>query len=320
MSELTFDALGPGDYDRAKTVLNRAKHPGFVGRDLYSRCATAGTCTIAVLDGADVGVALVVSQKLQALSVVSSAQGAGVGARLIDRIQPRWASVIGDRVEWFKRRGYREVGSPKVGQKGSTTVQLMERVSEPVASDAPTSQPSNFVVLRQPQQPGEPTEPAMPLTPHAMRDGRRDLDRTVSAIVRVWDRRDLVERMLTQLQPESAITRALMSEGLTKQQAHRYQAAVRMRWRKNGQLEGAQGRAERYRAALEAQARKADNEGDRRSCVAALGLLLKHEGEAAAHLLEMPVDATPATSTRVLVMDRQQISDEIASRLSKENT
>lgn len=149
-----------------------------------------------------------------------------------------------------------------------------------------------------------------------MRDGRRDLDRTVSAIVRVWDRRDLVEEMLAQQKPESAITRALMEDGLSKPQAHRYQAAVRLRWKKNGMLEGREGRLARYRAGLERQAELADREGDRKAAIAALGLLMKHEGEAP------PPPQLPAGeyigNTDVQVVDRNDLNETLRARRAAE--
>lgn len=129
MSEIRFDMLGPDDYDRAKTVLNRARHPGFVGRELFYRCATSGQVCVAVLDEQDVGVALVVKEKLQALSVVVSAQGRGVGQAIMARLKPRWVQAIGEKVGWFQKVGYAPFGAAKVGQNGKHAVQLMERVA-----------------------------------------------------------------------------------------------------------------------------------------------------------------------------------------------
>lgn len=127
MSDIRFDLLGPDDYDRGKSVLNKAKHPGFVGRELFYRCATSGRVCIAVLDDVDCGIAMVAKEKLQALSVIKSAQGRGVGGALIAHLKPHWANVIGERVAWFEKRGYRSVGAPKVGQNGKHAAQLMER-------------------------------------------------------------------------------------------------------------------------------------------------------------------------------------------------
>jgi GNAT superfamily N-acetyltransferase len=127
---LEFDHLGPGDYDRAKRVLNRARHPGFVGRELYFRCATTGAAVIAREVADDLGVALIAKQKLQALSVVQAAQGRGVGAALVAHTAPKWVNAIMERVPWFEKRGYRSVGAPRVGQSGKMATQLMELAGE----------------------------------------------------------------------------------------------------------------------------------------------------------------------------------------------
>ena len=137
---LEFVDLGAGDYDRAKSVLNKANHPGFVGRELFYRCATTGKACVAVLDGKDVGVALIVKERLQALSVAVAAQGSGVGQALMRRLQPRWVNAIEERVGFFERLGYKRFGSPKIGQNGKHATQLMERGEMP-SGDAPNIDP-----------------------------------------------------------------------------------------------------------------------------------------------------------------------------------
>ncbi len=131
--EIDIVHLGPGDYDRAKRVLNRARHPGFIGRELFYRAATIGRACVATLAGDDVGVALIVKDKLLALSVIATAQGHGVGARMMDALRPQWVQSIADRVSWFERRGYECVGAPKIGINGKHAVQLMQR-----RADAPS--------------------------------------------------------------------------------------------------------------------------------------------------------------------------------------
>lgn len=131
MSDIEFVNLGADDYDRAKTVLDKAKHPGFVGRELFYRCATTGVCCIAVLDGIDCGVAMIAKEKLQALSIVASVQGKGVGGALMRRLQPKWVSAIAERISFFERLGYKSFGAPKVGQNGKHATQLMERGEMP---------------------------------------------------------------------------------------------------------------------------------------------------------------------------------------------
>lgn len=127
---IEFVALGPGDYDRAKRVLNRARHPGFVGREYYFRCATSGHAILAVEDGADLGVALVEKGKLGALSVVPEARSRGVGAALVVHARPNFVSAIEDRVGFFERLGYKRVGPAAPGKNGKLAVQLMERVGD----------------------------------------------------------------------------------------------------------------------------------------------------------------------------------------------
>jgi hypothetical protein len=100
---IEFVTLRPDEYDRAKKVLNAAKHPGFVGRELFYRCATTGQAVIAVLDTKDVGVALIAKGKLQALSVDVRCQGHGVGAQLVNHLQPQWVQAIAEKISWFEK-------------------------------------------------------------------------------------------------------------------------------------------------------------------------------------------------------------------------
>lgn len=136
MSEIRFDNLGPGEYERAKKVFDRAKHPGFVGRELFWRCATTGVACIAVIEDVDTGIALVAKDKLQALSVIVAAQGSGAGTALMARLKPKWVNAIGERVAWFEKRGYRPYGAARVGQNGKHATRLMERIDEVETADA----------------------------------------------------------------------------------------------------------------------------------------------------------------------------------------
>lgn len=126
MSSIDFVDLSPGDYDRAKSVLNKAKHPGFVGRELFFRCATTGKATVAVVDGTDSAVMLVAKNRIEALSVIVAAQGRGIGQALVQRARPRFVNAIGDRIGFFEKLGYKPVGAAKVGQNGKHSTQLMQ--------------------------------------------------------------------------------------------------------------------------------------------------------------------------------------------------
>ena len=91
--------LGPDDYERGKTVLNRAKHPGFVGREQFYRAATRGKVVVATFGGADVGIVMVDHKGvLNMLSVVSAAQGKGIGAALVDHVGAAWVKAISDKI------------------------------------------------------------------------------------------------------------------------------------------------------------------------------------------------------------------------------
>lgn len=103
MSEIEFVNLGAGDYDRAKTVLNRAKHPGFV-------------------------------------SIIQAVQGKGVGSALMHRLQPKWVNAIAERISFFEKLGYKPFGAPKVGANGKHATQLMERGDMPANDAAPTAE------------------------------------------------------------------------------------------------------------------------------------------------------------------------------------
>lgn len=113
------------DYDRTKRVLNKARHPAFVGREQLTRWADNGGVIVWTMDGDDVAVSIVDTKRsvLMALSVVR--QGEGIGARIIDYIRPNWARVVSGKVSWFERRGYECVGRPTKGATLET--QLMVR-------------------------------------------------------------------------------------------------------------------------------------------------------------------------------------------------
>lgn len=157
---IEFDTLGPGDYDRAKKILNRAKHPGFVGRELFYRCATNGIACVARVGPDDLGVALITKNKLQALSVVTAGQGKGIGTALIARTTPKWVNAIVSRVSWFERLGYRCVGAPRAPQKGGgNATQLLELVGETIVG---AREPGALSVSLPPPEPEASEEPPKP--------------------------------------------------------------------------------------------------------------------------------------------------------------
>ena len=131
--KIDFVMLGGAEYDRAKKILDRGRHPGFIGRELFYRCATSGRAIVAVIDGDDAGLALVVKDKLMALNAPPPSRG--VGSALMRHLQPKWVRAIEEKVGFFERLGYKRVGAALVGQNGKHAVQLLE-LSEAAAATA----------------------------------------------------------------------------------------------------------------------------------------------------------------------------------------
>ncbi len=58
MGELTFEQIGTdiNDYNRAKKVLDKARHPDFIGPQRFVRAVEKGRIVVACRDGEDLGV------------------------------------------------------------------------------------------------------------------------------------------------------------------------------------------------------------------------------------------------------------------------
>ena len=113
------------DYDRVKSVMSKARHPTFIGREQVQRIADNGGAIVWVMDGVDVAVSLVDTRRsvLLALSVVR--QGEGIGGRVLEYIRPNWARVVESKVPWFERHGYERVG--RITQGKTLRTQVMVR-------------------------------------------------------------------------------------------------------------------------------------------------------------------------------------------------
>jgi len=100
------------DYMRAKTILNRAQHPTFIGRASFARWAGGGGLIFATLDDDDVGVSLINTNNdsWQVMSIVRQHQGHGLGGAFARYLTPSWARVPENRVSVFEGYGYVKVG------------------------------------------------------------------------------------------------------------------------------------------------------------------------------------------------------------------
>ena len=159
---LRFDRLTIADklyYERVKKVLDKSKHPGFLGREVVFRCAERGVVIVAALDDQDVGVVLVDHKHtLGTLSVIPGARKHGVGGALVREARPfaRFVKAIADRVGYFERLGYRPCGAPTIGAAGKMLTQLMERVDD----DAFHAEGAPIVVSLSPIEPELKSETA----------------------------------------------------------------------------------------------------------------------------------------------------------------
>jgi hypothetical protein len=109
-----------------------------------------------------------------------------------------------------------------------------------------------------------------------------DAGRNVAAMVRQWEQYEHAEELVASLATDSQIVSALMDRwDITSRQANALRRTVLVMLKRKGQHETREERLARYRLALEAQAKKADEDGDRRAAIAALATLVKLEGDPA---------------------------------------
>lgn len=154
-------------------------------------------------------------------------------------------------------------------------------------------------------------DPTLPARAHA-RDVT-DSGRNATGLAAVWKQLEHAERLTASLKPRSEATAELMTAwGLTRRRARATLAAVAHRLRTESQLESREQRLERYRAALESQAHKADTEGDRKACIAALAVLVKLEGDAPPPAL--PGAGQPDSSGTVVLSETEAEAALIAAR------
>jgi len=117
-------------YRRVKRMLDKGKHPAFIGRDMFSRCAVNGGVILARLDERDVAVAIVNPRLniLLALNVLPEFRNRSIGKMFVSFLKCNWARVIESSVPWFEGQGYVKVGSPKKGRAITTFVMIKKNI------------------------------------------------------------------------------------------------------------------------------------------------------------------------------------------------
>lgn len=114
------------DYKRLRRLLDKGKHPTFIGFEMFRRKAENGGCIIFTFGDIDCATAIVNARKncLLALNVTPDHRGHGLGSSVVNYIKPTWARVVEFRVPWFEKLGYVKIGTPKKGRKFITWVMV----------------------------------------------------------------------------------------------------------------------------------------------------------------------------------------------------
>ena len=118
--------LSPDDYAIFKTALNAGRHPGFVGRENFCRCAENGGALIFFGADEQVAVALMNPKKnsLIALNVQPRFRGKGFGKMCLEYLKPNWVRAIESSIPFFESMGFWRVGALKVGQTLKTAIMV----------------------------------------------------------------------------------------------------------------------------------------------------------------------------------------------------
>lgn len=120
----------PTEYERAKRLLNRGRHPGFVGRQLVTKAASNGGLFLFQTNGEDVGVAVMSPRRnvLLVLNVLPEWRGYGIGEWIIGYLRPNFVRAVEHAVPFFLRCGYTEIGQWKEGISLRTRVLVRKNI------------------------------------------------------------------------------------------------------------------------------------------------------------------------------------------------
>lgn len=109
-----------------KAIIDRGKHPTFIGRKLVLSCTRNGGCTIFRFRGEDIAVSIVNprSNVLLVLNVVPEHRSHGLGTAILRYVQANFARVLESALPFFQRNGYSPVGKLKRGNRLNTQVMI----------------------------------------------------------------------------------------------------------------------------------------------------------------------------------------------------
>jgi len=114
------------EYSRIKGILNRGKHPTFIGRQLVLFNGRNGGAFVFRFGGEDLATAIVnpATNCLLVLNVLPAHRSHGLGAAIVRFLQCNFARVVESAVPWFERNGYVSRGALKQGRRLKTQVMV----------------------------------------------------------------------------------------------------------------------------------------------------------------------------------------------------
>ena len=118
------------DYKAFKKALDKSRYPTFVGRNMYSRCASNGGAFFYVFNDNNIAVSLINPHHgvFLALGVIREHQSHGLGKAITNFLAPNFVRVIGKNIPFFEALGYKSIGEPKQGIKLKTQLMVREKL------------------------------------------------------------------------------------------------------------------------------------------------------------------------------------------------
>lgn len=116
------------EYARLRHILNRGKHPTYIGSDMTAHAAKNGGLFFFLVDGADAACALVNPSYngLLVLCVIPSHRKSGLGSAIVRFLKCNWVRALESAVPFFTRLGYVSVGAIKKGRTLRTQVMVRQ--------------------------------------------------------------------------------------------------------------------------------------------------------------------------------------------------
>lgn len=115
------------EYALFKSVLNKGRHPAFVGKQTFSTNCINGGALSYVVSGNIAAVSLINPHygTLIVLNVLPEFRGNGLGSSIVKFLMPNFVRALESRVPFFEKLGYKSIGKLKRGR--SLNTQIMAR-------------------------------------------------------------------------------------------------------------------------------------------------------------------------------------------------